>query len=250
MFSVRYPNASKLKQVIHALSKISDELQLEVTLESLQLKALAPDKTMMASLVLPSIVFEEYSVEEETKVLVPASELKKVIKRATRNDVAHISLSKEASELSVILRDKKTGLEREFAAPLIPRPPEPLPELDVELSVSFSMLSQDFKNIVGDVKLVGDEVELSLANGKITIKSAEQSKEYVCELSEGNPLTFLSSIASSAKATYSTDMLITVARAAGASKQVLISFDTGKPMKIEYELAGGGKLVYWIVPRM
>lgn len=250
MFKVQYPNASRLKQVIQVLAKISDELQVHATLEAFQIKALSPDKTMMATLILPNIVFEEYSVEEETAILVPATELKRVTRRATRNDVMQISVSKETNELVIILRDKKTGLERELTVPIIPRPPEPLPELNLELSVTFAMLSQDLKNVVGDLKLVGEEATLLYDNGRIVIRSTEQRKEYMCELREGNPLTALSSTVEKAQATYSIDMLVAAMRAASASKQVIVSFDTGKPMKIEYELAGGGKLVYWIVPRV
>lgn len=250
MFKVQYANASKLKVVIQALSKISDELYLQVGLDSLQLKALSPDKTMMASMVLPGTAFDEYNVEEEAVVLLPATELKKVTKRATRNDVAQLSMSRGSSELGVLLRDKKTGLEREFTVPIIPRPPEPLPELNIDLGVTFTMLSQDLKQIVGDLKLIGEEAVFIYEVGKIVVKSVEQRKEYTCELREGNPLTLLTSTVERAQATYSIDMLVSATRVASASKQAMISFDSGKPLKFEYELSGGGRLVYWIVPRM
>jgi len=250
VFKVQYPNASKLKQVVQALAKISDELQLQVTLEAFNLMALSPDKTMMAVLTLPNLVFEEYSVEEETTILVPALELKRVIRRTTRNDIMQISVNKETNELIIVLRDRKSGLERELAVPIIPRPPEPVPELELELSVTFAMLSQDLKNIVGDLKLVGEEATFIYEPGKIVIRSTEQRKEYTCELREGNPLTILSSAVERAQSTYGTDMLVAIAKVASASKQVIVSFDIGKPMKVEYELAGGGRLVYWIVPRV
>lgn len=250
MFKAQYPNISKLKQVVQALSKISDELQLKVTVDSLQLGALSPDKTVMGILVLPSLAFEEFNVEEESTLLISATELKKVMRRGTRNDVMQLTVNREANELVIVLRDKKTGLEREFGVPIIPRPPEPLPELNLELSVSFTMLSQDFKNIVGDLKLVGEEAEFTYEANRVSIRSMEQRKEYVCTLLEGNPLVLLTSASDKARAAYSIDMLVAAARAASASKQVTISFDTAKPMKIEYELAGGGKLIYWIVPRV
>lgn len=250
MFKVQYANASKLKVVVQALAKISDELYLQVGLDSLQLKALSPDKTMMASLILPGLAFDEYNVEEEAIVLLPGTELKKVTKRATRNDVVQLSMTRGSNELSMILRDRKTGLEREFAVPIIPRPPEPLPELNIDLGVTFALLSQDLRQVVGDLKLAGEEVTFMYEFGKIVVKSTEQRKEYLCELSEGNPLTMLTATVERAQASYSIDMLAAAARAASASKQAIISFDSDKPLKLEYELSGGGKLVYWIVPRM
>ena len=249
MFKATYTNTSVLKKALQALSKLSDEFPLYVTNNDMSIKVLSPDKTMLAILTLPSLTFEEFLVEEEVTVITPATELKKVIRRASRNDVLSLTLSKDTNELILVLRDKKTGVEREFSVPLIPRPPEPIPELQLELSVSFTVLSKDFKDIVGDLKLIGEEAVFAYDEGKLVIQSVEQQKEYKCELVEGNPLISLTSTVEKAKATYSIEMLIIAARAAEASKQVVISFDNGKPMKIEYELAGGGKLIYWIVPR-
>jgi proliferating cell nuclear antigen len=248
LFKVTYPNASKLKKIIQALVKLSDELPLYITSSGVEIKVLTPDKTMMAVVTLPGMEFEELVVEEETAIIVPTSELKKVFRRATRNDSVHLTINKEAGELVIVFRDRKTGVEREFGIPLVPKPPEPMPELQLDLAVSFTMLSQDFKDIIGDLKLVGEEATFIYEDGTIQIKATEAQKEYVCILREGAPLIFLSSSVDKAKATYSIDMLTVVAKASTASKNVTISFDTGKPAKIEFDL-GGGKLTYWIVPR-
>ncbi|MEM4661440.1 MAG: DNA polymerase sliding clamp [Desulfurococcaceae archaeon] len=250
MFKVLYPNASKLKKVVQALSKLSDEFPLYVTGNGMDIKVLSPDKTMLAVLTLPSLVFEEFSVDEETTIITSATELRKIIRRASRNDALLLTISKETDELVLVLKDRKTGIEREFGVPLIPRPPEPVPELQLDLPISFTMLSKDFKDLVGDLKLVGEEALFSYEDGKVIIRSVEQQKEYVCELREGNPLILLASTVEKARVSYSIEMLMVAAGAAEASKHVIISFDTGKPLKIEYELAGGGKLTYWIVPRM
>lgn len=248
MFKATYPNASKFKKIIQALVKLSDEIPFYVTSNGIDFKVLTPDKTMLAVVSIPSLEFEELSVEEETSFIVPTTELKKVVRRATRNDSIFLTINKEAGELVMALRDRKTGVEREFGIPIVPRPVEPVPELKIDLSVSFTILSEDFKDIIGDLKLVGEAAVFSYENGAVVVKAFEQQKEYSCTLREGAPLIMLTSNVEKASSSYSIDMLVVAARAASASKNVTISFDTGKPMKIEYDL-GGGKLIYWIVPR-
>ncbi len=250
VFKVTYPNASKLKRVFQVLVKISDEVPFFATPEALEVKVMSPDKTVMNIFRAPSIVFEEYSVDGEESFIVSGTELKKAVKRATRNDIAVFELDRDGGVLKLTLRDKKTGLERELTVPLIPKPVEPLPDIQLDLSVTFTMLSQDFKNIIGDLKLIGDEAIFIYEAGKITIISTEQQKEYRCDLTEGNPLILLSSIVEKAKASYSIDLLVEAARAATIAKNVTISFDMGKPMKVEYDIGDGSKLIYWLVPRI
>jgi len=250
VFKITYPNASKLKRVFQVLVKISDEVPFFATSEALEVKVMSPDKTVMGVFRAPSIVFEEYNIDGEESFIVSGTELKKAVKRAARNDVAVLELDREGGVLKFTLQDKKTGLERELAVPLIPKPVEPLPDIQLDLSVTFTMLSQDFKNIVGDLKLVGDEATFIYEAGKITIISTEQQKEYKCDLTEGNPLILLSSIVEKARASYSIDLLVEAVRAATIAKNVTISFDTGKPMKVEYDIGDGSKLIYWLVPRI
>ncbi len=250
LVKVAYPNASKLKRVFQVLVKISDELPFFITQEAFEVKVISPDKTIMGIFRAPSVVFEEYSISEEEGFIVSGTELKKAVKRAAKNDVAVFELDKENSILKITLRDKKTGLERELGVPLVPKPIEPLPELQLELGVTFTMLSQDFKNIIGDLKLVGDEAVFTYEAGKIIITSTEQQKEYKCELLEGNPLILVSSLVEKARASYSIDLLVEAARATSVAKNVIISFDTGKPLKVEYDIGDGSKLMYWLVPRI
>lgn len=250
MFKASYPNASLLKKVTQVLSKLSDELPFYVKRDVLEIRIISPDKTMSATLILPSSVFEEYVVENDEVFVVSASEFRKVIRRATRQDSLQITLNRETNEVVLTLRDRKTGVEREFGISLIPTLPEPIPELRLHLPVSFTMLSQDFKDIIGDLRLVSEEAVFMYEDGRVIVRSTEQQKEYVCELREGNPIIVLTTSIEKARSTYGVDMVAVAAIAASTSKNVTVSFDTNKPLRIEYELTGGGRLVYWITPRI
>ncbi|MEM3926014.1 MAG: DNA polymerase sliding clamp [Desulfurococcaceae archaeon] len=250
MFKAIYPNASKMKYVTQAIAKITDEVPFYATTDSLEARILSPDKTMLTIFKIPSIAFEEFHVEGEEFFVVSSTELNKIVRRASRNDVLVLELDKENNVLKTIFRDRKIGVEREFQISIIPRPQETIPYLDIDLNVSVRMLSEDFKNIISDLKIVGEEALFIYDKNKLVISSIEQQKEYSCELVEGNPLLYIAASVEKARASYNIDMLAIAVKPASASKQVTISFDTDKPMKIEYELTGGGQIIYWLVPRI
>jgi len=111
LFRATHPNASKLKKIFQALVKLSDEIPFFVSSSGIEIKVLSPDKTILAVVSLPGMEFEELVVEEETQFIVPTSELKKIIRRASRNDVVTLTINKETGELVMILRDRKQGLK-------------------------------------------------------------------------------------------------------------------------------------------
>jgi len=249
LFKAVYPNASKMKYITQAIAKITDEAPFYATPDALEVKVLSPDKTMLSIVRIPAISFEEYSVEGEESFIVSSTDLNRVMRRGTRNDVLVMELDKANNVLNIVFRDKKTGVERVFQLELLPKTPEPVPELNLELGVTVKMMSEDYKNIVGDAKSIGEEVVFTYENDKLIIYSSEQQKEYRGEFSEGAPILYKYATVDKARASYSVDSLAVTLKPVSASKQVTISFDTDKPMKVEYELVGGGQLIYWVVPR-
>ncbi|MGC8953870.1 MAG: DNA polymerase sliding clamp [Desulfurococcus sp.] len=250
MFKAVYPNASKMKYITQAIAKITDEAPIYVTQEGLEVRVLSPDKSMLSIVRIPAMSFEEYSVEGEESFIVASTDLNKIMRRGTRNDVLVMELDRAGNVLNMVFRDRKTGLERVFQLELLPRTPEPVPELNIELGVVVKMMAEDYMNIIGDLKTIGEEAIFAYEENKLKISSSEQQKEYVGVFTEGSPLLYLYSSVEKARAVYSIDLLAVTVKPASASKQVTISFDTDKPVKVEYELAGGGQLIYWVVPRV
>lgn len=249
MFKAVYPNASKLKYVTQSIVKISDEAPFVAKEDGLEVRIASPDKTMLCAIRLPLAAFEEYEVEGTETFIVPSTDLNKIVRRGTRNDVVKFELDKENNALILTLRDKKAGFERVFQLDLIPRPIEGVPiSEEIEGGVSVIMSADDFKRILGDLRVLGEEAYFMYDNGKLIVRSEEGTKEYMGEFSEASGLMAISSTKSRVKAKYRTDMLLVTAKPLSAAKQVALTFDADKPIRIEYELAGGGSIVFLILP--
>lgn len=250
LFRAVFPSGAKLKAISAAIVKVTDEAPFFIKPEALEVKVLSPDKTVMTIVKIPSASFEEYHFESEDNFVVSSTDLNRVLRRGTRNDLVVLELDKGAGVLKTSFRHKKTGVERTFYVELRQTIPEDFPELNIDLGVTFRMLSADFKLLLRDIKSVADYAVFHYRGGKLEVHAAEQQKEYRAVLEEGGPLEMISATVDEAKAAYSADVLTAAARAASASKHVTISFDTDKPMKVVFELEGGGVLVYWLTPRI
>ncbi|MEM0355205.1 MAG: DNA polymerase sliding clamp [Desulfurococcaceae archaeon] len=250
MFKAIYPKASRFKPLAQAIAKISDEAPFYVSVDGLEIKTLSPDKTALLIIKLPAIVFEEFSIEDKVSFSVASSELNRVSRRAGRNDSMVMELIKENNVLRIGYRDAKTGIERSFYLNLLNYELKELSEPKIDFNVTVKMLTSDFKHIIRDVKAIGEEAVFHYRDNKLYVISRTMQKEYVGEFSEGNPLTYLSSTKDDVKASYSIDILEAAIKATAASKTLTIQFDQDKPMRIEFEIVGGGSLIYWIVPRV
>ncbi len=250
MFRAAYTAASKFKYVAQTIAKLTDEAPLYATPDAFEARILSPDKTVLTIVKIPSIAFEEYEVDQEEFFVVAADELNKIVRRGTRNDILIFELDKENNKLKIIFRNKKTGIERSFYVDIKPRTMEKIPEPQLDLSVTARFVADDYKQIIRDLKIIGEEAVFHYKDGKLLIYAHAQQKEYWGEFREGEPLTYLSSTTDEAKARYSVGLLETTLKAVQASKYVTLSFDTDKPIKIEFEISEGGYIVYWIVPRV
>ncbi len=248
VFRASFTAVPKFRYIAQTLAKITDEAPFYATMDGLEAKILSPDKTTLTILKIPAIAFEEYNVEGEEFFVVAADEFNKVIRRGTRDDILVLELDKENNRLKVIFKHKKTGMERTFYLEVKPRTPEQLPEPKLDLGVSFRILPDDYKHIIRDLKVVGEEAVFQYKNGKIYIYSYAQQKEYRGEFAEGAPLSYISATVDEAKSVYSVSLLEATLKPVQAASDTLVSFDTNKPLKIEFTLAAGGTLVYWIVP--
>lgn len=249
MFRAIYPKASQFKSIAQTLAKIVDEIPFYAEPDVLEVRVLSPDKTTMTILRIAGIAFEEYMCDREEYFVVGADELNKIAKRGTRDDMVLLELDRDNGYLNLIFKNTKTGVERLFRIPLRERVAEKIPELDIDLGVKALLAADDYKNIIRDLKIIGEEAVFIYSDGKITIRAATQQKEYEGIFERDNPLILLDAIVEKAVARYSIGLLEATLKAAAASKNVSVAFDNDKPLRVEFEIPGGGVLIYWIAPR-
>lgn len=248
-FRVIYPSASKYKYIAQTLAKIADEIPFTASEGGLLVKLLSPDKTTMITLTIPSLAFDEYECSEETTFIVNSDEFNRTIRRGTRNDMLEMILEKEYRRLRIAFIDKKLGYRRTFYVLLKEGVVEKLPEPKLELPVAVRMISNDFKNLISDAKIVGDEIEFIATSEKLEARVVTPQKEYYNIMKLDKPLISLIVENGEVRATYGIDLLEATLKATSASETVTLEFGSSLPMKLTFDVPGGGTLVYWVAPR-
>ena len=247
-FRAVYPNATKFKYIVQTIVKLADLVPLTADEKGLRVVILSPDKTTMTILSLPAESFEEYEVSEKVEFHLASDELNRVAKRGSRND--KVELVAEPERFKMVFVDQKSGVTRSFYLQYREAVAEPVRELRLELPVMVRMLASDFKEILRDAKLVGDELIFSVEDGKLVVRSESQQREYTNIMREGSPLISLSyPEGQEVSARYGLDALQAVVKAASAAEAMTLEFGKDLPMKLTFELPMGGTLVYWVAPR-
>jgi proliferating cell nuclear antigen len=251
VFKCLYPAATKFKYIVQTIVKILDEIPFTATPDGLEVRTLTPDKTTMIVLRMPTSSFEDYQLDVEEKTFIVSSdELNRVAKRGTRNDLVELALEEEQRRLRITFIDKKTSVTRTFYVPLREGVVEKLSEPQVELAVSVKMLAEDFKNIINDVKLVGDEAEFIGHEDRLEVRSVTPQREYVGVFEVGNPLiSYDVSGSTPVRSKYAIDLLKASTKAATAADTVTVEFGESLPLRLSFDLPGGSVLIYWITPR-
>lgn len=250
-FRALYSSAVKFKYIVQSLAKIVDEIPFIAVPDGIETYVLTPDKTTMVVLKLPVTAFEEYEVEDKETFVVSSDEINRVAKRGARNDLVELKLDRDNRRLEVNFMDKKTSVVRSFYVTLRESVVEELVEPQVELTVSMKLESKILKDIIGDAKIVSDEIEFIAYEDRVEVIASAQPKTYKAVLREGEPLIGYNVSGSvPIKSKYSIDLLKATFKAVSSAKTVSVEYGESLPMKIIFDLPGGGILTYWISPRV
>ncbi|MEB3852023.1 MAG: DNA polymerase sliding clamp [Desulfurococcales archaeon] len=247
-FRLVYDAATKFKYITQTLAKINDEATMAVTGDSLIFWQMSPDKSTLTILRAPSISFSEFEVEEETRLLIRTDELNKVVRRAGRNDTLILEKSPDENAVLVTLRDRKTGLTRVFAVPIVDLEPPEIREPKLEGTTRFTVDSDVIKIIIQDAKVVGDTITLeSKEDGRLIVKAEAEEKAYTWEMRLNAPLLDID-VEEPSVASYSRSPLEAATKPTGAADMVRGEFATDYPLKLEYTFQNGERMIIYVAP--
>ncbi|MEM0046796.1 MAG: proliferating cell nuclear antigen (pcna) [Fervidicoccaceae archaeon] len=240
---VEYPEAAVFKNLFEAISKLLEEVRISFSEEGMKIKAMDPSNVALIDVSFTQDSFSEYQVENPMSVGLSLSTVLKVMKRARRGDRLEI----EADEENVLMRLISSS-RREYRLRNIEVASQEIPELNLSFTVKVRLLSEPLKVILKDAELAGSSAVFEATeDGKLLIYSEERGK-YRTEITKDSSSVLELTVKERAKSSYDILYLSNILSLTKVSDSLSLEFSSQAPLKMEFEVMGKGKIVYFLAP--
>jgi len=242
------PNPRLFAKIIGALANIVSETNFVASPEGLRVRAMDESRVMLIEVDLPREFFYEYECDQEEKLGVNLTDINKLLKKTKSSDT--IEMISEKGQLKLVIQGE---IKRSFSFPILSLAGEEIPELSIPMKVNAKVVSSALKRAVTEASLMGEILRF-----EASVDNLDELKTYT--RSERGEATFIFSrdsgsllsleVEENSKAGYGINYLEDIVKTADAAETANIQFSTDAPIKIEFELEGGGKIRYYLAPRV
>ncbi len=234
---------SYIKESISIISDLVSEGRFKINKNALELVAMDPANVAMVIFKLLSSTFTEYDVKEETEIGINLGDLKKILKRASPNDM--LTLELDGSKLKIQLKGNTT---RTFHISLIDieEKEQKIPEL--EFPIKIKIPSNILSNAIEDADIVAESVTFEVEPKKFTISASGDLSNANIEIKEGEGIEIETK--EKLRAKYSIEYLKKMIGASKLSDEVIIRFNKDYPLKLDFKIIDKLILSFILAPRV
>jgi proliferating cell nuclear antigen len=251
-FTLKLENSKVLKTIVETLSSIIDETTFTITPQEFRVKAMDPSRICLLQLIITRENFDSFECDEPVKVSLNLDDLGKIMKRAASSDAITLVHEDEAHRIKVLMRREEQSRSRTFSLGLLDLDIEEIPMgslLSIEYSSGWSTDPDFLKEAIKDAEIYSEIINIEAReNIGLTYSSAGQIGEMKYELGLENFLE--EDIAGEEKGSYSVVFLKAILKLQSITEALRVSLKTDHPIKMEFDLLEGGKLSYFLAPRV
>ena len=248
MFKIKVSDAKLLRDMAAAISILIDEATFKIEPEGIKLRAMDPSRVAMIDFEWPKTVFEEYVCEKPSKICVNTSELLKLFKRAGKDEAVELSLDDKTGRLEIRITGKYS---RNFNMPTLEASEEAVPTPKIPFNIKAKTTTQGLSQAIDDAQLVSDHVRIEADAEKLILNASGDLMGATITLQKGSDALLDLETKENSKATFSLSYLSEIIKAASATSEIAtLEFSTDMPVKIDFQQTKGGKLTFFLAPRI
>ena len=232
----------------NAISILIDEATFKIDEEGLKLRAMDPSRVAMIDFEWPKTIFEEYECVSPSKICINISELLKLLRRAGKSEAVNLSLDEKTGQLQIVVTGK---YKRSFTMSTLEAVEEEVPTPKIDFNVKAKTTTQGLSQAIDDAQLVSDHVRIEADSDKLLFIASGDLMGAKITLQKGSETLLDLETKEASKATFSLSYLSEIIKAASATSEIAtLEFSTDMPIRIDFQQAKQGKLIFFLAPRI
>jgi len=246
MFKATLGNVGLLTDSISTIAELIDEGLFKLGKDGVSL--VAADRALVAvvDFKILSSAFEKYEVDEEKSIGLNITNLLSVLKRASAEDNATLTL--QDSKLEIVLQNAS---RRRFVLPLLDLSQEEVPPVDqLEFAVSAELKPAVLQSGIADAEIVADSVLFEASPSRFSMRAEGDISSAQLELERGNQSLIELTGNVEVKSRYPLDYLKKMIKGAKIADSVKLNWGQDYPMKLEFKSKDKITLSMILAPRV
>jgi proliferating cell nuclear antigen len=244
-----FEEASTWKTIIEALSALVKEIYFSADESGLHARAIDEAHIAMVDLQVPSSVFQDYKCTSEIKFGISLTEMMQIMRRAGGSDYLEITVDETQNKFKLKLKSDK--ITRNFSLSLLGDiSGEEIPIPKIEFNTIINIVAGVFKDAIKDAEVVGDYILLETTSDMLKVAAEGDTGNVEVIIDKGTETLYKYEVREESKAIYALKYLSDMTKAVSSTENIEIEYSSDMPLKIGFETIGGGKLEYFLAPRI
>ena len=251
-FTLKLENSRILKGIVETLASIIDETEFRVTPKEFTISAMDPSRICLLKLSIKKDDFDDYQCSKESKVGLNLDDLDKILKRSAANDSVEINFNETDQKIKIKMQREGVSRTRTFSLALLDIDIEDIPMdnlLKIEYPSNWVLDPEFLVEAIKDAEIYSEILNINANEGQgLIFSSSGQIGEMEYDLSEDDLIE--SELQGLSSGAYSLTFLKAILKIASITEKLEISLKTDHPLKMNFDLLEGGKLSYFLAPRV
>ncbi|MEM2093784.1 MAG: proliferating cell nuclear antigen (pcna) [Candidatus Bathyarchaeia archaeon] len=245
---MKMADARQWKNLITAISTLIDEASFNFDEKGVKLRAMDPSHVAMVDFEWPSTIFEEYVCDVSTKLCINIGEMLKLLRRVSVDESLELGFDSKSARLSMVLKSRYT---RTFGMATLEPSTEDIPTPKIVFNASARLTTELLRNALDDAHAVSDHITFDISSERLLMRATGDVGNVIITVEKGTEELLSLEVSEPSRATFSLNYLSEMVKASTSLSEVVsIDLSTDMPIRLNFELPQGGKLQYYLAPRI
>lgn len=243
--------------IFQHIKTFTEHINLLIEPDRIYIQCMDTSHVSIVEIILPKDWFDEYELKSQSSITLGISSTILFRVLNARDKTQNITLeynSVESDKLNIHFSgDNKEEFDKHFELPLMDIDNEIMDIPSIEYQAELTLGSQNFANIINQLKMFGDNLDLKCSEKEIMLcsSSLEQGKMYV-EIAIDDLSSFAIDEDETIQSSFSLTFMHNICLYNKLSKEIEIKISNSFPLKIIYKLpmSDEAQMIFYLAPKI